>query len=79
MALCKDCLHNEVCKYGENRSNGMYCTGEKCKQFKSAADVVEVVRCKDCKHYKGEQFNCWVMRSKMQPEDYCSYGERREK
>ena len=41
-------------------------------------DVVEVVRCRDCRHYKGEQFNCWVMRSKMQPNDYCSYGERRE-
>ena len=42
MSICKDCLHNEVCKYGENRSNGMYCTGEKCKQYKPTADVVEV-------------------------------------
>ena len=42
------------------------------------ADVVEVVRCKDCKHYKGEQSNCWLMRVKMQPTDYCSYGERSE-
>lgn len=41
-------------------------------------DVVEVVRCKDCKHYKGEQSNCWLMRAKMQPTDYCSYGERSE-
>ena len=41
MAICKDCIHNEVCKYGENRSNGMYCTEEKCKQYQSAADVVE--------------------------------------
>ena len=39
---CKECLHNEVCTYGENRSNGMYCTGDKCKQYKSTADVVEV-------------------------------------
>lgn len=46
MSICRDCLHNEVCKYGENRSNGMYCTGEKCKQYKPTADVVEVVRCK---------------------------------
>lgn len=43
MSICKDCLHNEVCKYGENRSNGMYCTGEKCKQYKPTTDVVEVV------------------------------------
>lgn len=43
MSICKDCLHNEVCTYGENRSNGMYCTGDKCKQYKPTADVVEVV------------------------------------
>lgn len=39
MAICKDCIHNFVCKYGENRANGGYCTGEKCKQYHSA-DVV---------------------------------------
>ena len=42
MAICKKCIHNEVCKYGENRSNGLYCTGEKCKQFKSREDCGEV-------------------------------------
>ncbi len=42
------------------------------------ADVVEVVRCKDCKHYREENFHCWLMRGKMSLNDYCSYGERRE-
>lgn len=42
MAVCESCIHNNVCKYGENRSNGMYCTGEKCRQYKSTADVAEV-------------------------------------
>jgi hypothetical protein len=37
--ICKDCIHNAVCKYGEARSNGLYCTGEKCKQYQSTADV----------------------------------------
>ena len=40
--ICEKCYHNEVCKYGENRSNGLYCTGERCKQYKSAALVVEL-------------------------------------
>lgn len=40
MAVCESCIHSHVCKYGENRSNGMYCTGEKCKQYQSTADVV---------------------------------------
>ena len=47
------------------------------------ADVVEVVRCKDCKHYiayyctrdiKGRT-NMFYMTEN----DYCSYGERKEK
>ena len=83
MSICKECLHNEVCKYGENRSNGMYCTGDKCKQYKPTADVVEVVRCKDCKYFEAddEGFYYYCVAStgldcKM-PIDYCSYGERR--
>ena len=45
-----------------------------------AADVVEVVRCKDCKHNKGSKHNIdceeayWV----TYPEDYCSYGEEKD-
>lgn len=40
-----------------------------------AADVVEVIRCKDCKHdsYCCRSINPYG-RNKM---DYCSYGERR--
>ena len=42
------------------------------------ADVVEVVRCRDCKHRDIDRcgrFKCdvWVC-----DEDYCSYGERAE-
>ena len=46
-------------------------------------DAVEVVRCKDCKHYDGErcehdrhahqEFAVWAY-----DDDFCSYGERRE-
>ncbi len=46
-----------------------------------SADVVEVVRCKDCKHYK-DNHRCYSKYSNMNdyrsPDDYCSYGERRE-
>ena len=89
MSICKECLHNEVCKYGENRSNGMYCTGDKCKQYKPTADVVEVVRCKDCKYLKygyqcyrplgmnlSNNEDAYVLLDTEN--DYCSCGERRE-
>lgn len=41
-----------------------------------AADVVEVVRCRDCiKHYKDGFCDVFDVRTKAK--DYCSYGERR--
>lgn len=50
------------------------------------ADVVEVVRCKDCKHY--DMGVCLKIYSdgnvhsaawqKRKPEDFCSYGERKD-
>ena len=46
------------------------------------ADVVEVVRCKDCKHYVAEYCTRDIKGRTnmfyMQPTDFCSYGERKE-
>lgn len=40
------------------------------------ADVAPVVRCKDCKWYP---FCCRTIRTDgNRPDDYCSYGERKE-
>ena len=42
-----------------------------------AVDVVEVVRCKDCRHYHhGACTNDFAL-NLMRENDYCSYGERR--
>ena len=51
-------------------------------------DAVEVVRCRDCKHYKPQKKSAhWENRTnycnrivtiKVQPYDFCSYGERKE-
>lgn len=51
-----------------------------------AADVASVVRCKDCKHY--DMGVCLKIYSdgnvhsaawqKRRPEDFCSYGERKD-
>ena len=41
------------------------------------ADVVEVVRCKDCKWWNGEQ--CLARKIEVvDVYDYCSYGERKD-
>lgn len=52
-----------------------------------AVDSVEVVRCKDCKHYKPQRksahwhgrtpYCCRGTTVKVSPDDFCSYGERR--
>lgn len=40
-----------------------------------AADVVEVVRCKDCKFW--DQGDCYRLEL-SRPNDFCSYGERKD-
>ena len=41
-------------------------------------DAVEVVRCKDCKHYDGSYPMCCRWEETIKPDDYCSYGEKKE-
>ena len=44
-----------------------------------AADVVEVVRCKDCKHYEGEGMYCACDIIVHYDHFYCYWGERADK
>lgn len=39
------------------------------------ADVVEVVRCKDCKYYHKDICYCDILLCNMKKYDYCSYGD----
>lgn len=51
-------------------------------------DAAEVVRCRDCKHYKPQKKSAhWENRAnycnrvvtiKVRPDDFCSYGERKD-
>ena len=46
-------------------------------------DAVQVVRCKDCKNYDGgevehEYDRCRHHWSAVEPDDWCSFGERRQ-
>ncbi len=46
-----------------------------------AADVVEVVRCKDCKHFlsSGMYGECSQAHIRIvRPDGFCSYGERKK-
>ena len=83
MSICKDCIHYEICDEYVSPCESFPET-DGCKCFKSTADVVEVVRCRDCKYFEVDDdgFTYCVaslgLDSKM-PIDYCSDGERRAK
>lgn len=84
---CKNCKDMDKCSMCELT---YYRNGQ---IISSTADVVEVVRCKDCKHWHIEGYDpileryigscqrrCFEYRYEFETDgnDYCSYGERRE-
>ena len=83
MASCKDCIHNHLCLSADDTE---YIDFETlmydCKKFINKADVVKVVRCKDCKHwiYWADQKRCSCIKHHIQSNsyDFCNYGELKE-
>lgn len=57
MANCVECFHKEICLHRANILNDTYSylgikyDTENCKYYTPTADVVEVVRCKDCRFW----------------------------
>ena len=41
-------------------------------------DAVEVVRCRDCKHYDNGFCVGYHAHHDIMPDDFCSYGERKD-
>ena len=79
-----------IIKDGTSIADAMSIQGNvfrRCVETCPAADVVEVVRCKDCKHAKmhidiigDPHLFCAlsINRTEMEFDDYCSYGERKD-
>lgn len=59
-----------------------YRDAKKLIEAAKTVDAVEVVRCKDCKHYKPDEYECGCDFAGGLPyvkaDDFCSYGERRD-
>lgn len=91
-AKCKNCAHFDAC-VGLLKTTFPKITDEEidivanrtggCPVYIPAADVVEVVRCKDCKYfhlYHENDTYCSVCGLDTPEErDFCSYGIRRER
>lgn len=77
---CKDCIHKKVCdaliKSGcpyldeEIPANVFY------MEFKNKADVIEVVRCKNC--ISNRDGFCNFLDRPIAENDFCSYGKKVE-
>ena len=86
MSTCKDCIHEKVCDnlipQGLPWEDGKYPAEKWCDHFKPTADVVEVVRCKDCVFASVEDgkikcYNTFGLLVTKETE-YCSRGRRSE-
>lgn len=87
MNTCKDCIHYEPCK---NWAEDMFPTSNSfpydepknwCVDYKATADVVEVVRCKDCAYCDGGEDSCGniyciLHDGRFDKNGYCSYGKK---
>lgn len=84
MATCKECFHYVPCFSGGKSiwDNIEQTKDGHCKDFVPTADVVPVVRCKDCEHGQYmpscSMYLCRCTGGKLRYADnYCNYGERR--
>lgn len=71
----KELIHNGETQL-DNLAEGFTEADHIIKYVLPTVDAVVVVRCKDCAHLYGTL--CTVCGLLPQPDDFCSYGERRE-
>ena len=90
--LCEDLYLDIFCQEKPNLGNNLGKCGRRKYLEEDAADVVPVVRCRDCKYYRVSAIlapNKFCFRLKhtvedrpigynFAPDDFCSYGERKE-
>ena len=76
---CKNC--SSSCEHAGKDREFVCVKGVSCKTVKPKPDIVAVVRCKDCKHlmFSDCYGECGAARMGIvSPDDFCSYGERKE-
>lgn len=76
MSRCLNCIHFDVCDTDRHEKERLY---NDCSDFLNEADVVEVVRCKDCIYFVSGICRQDLALNLARGDDFCSYGERREK
>lgn len=85
-AIAKGLTYKEFIELEAKKQEGIKLQVRKWLEQVSSADVVEVVRCKDCEHHEELLYNndgkvlCWVhgLDVVVDGNGYCNYGERKE-
>ncbi len=84
--ICKNCLYKEICKtYNSFGIDTPYNDESTCELFKNKDRFVEVVRCRDCKYRLESDItdrnfcSYYEKNMEVQLDDFCSYGERKDK
>lgn len=50
---------------------------EELKNFLNSVPSINIVRCKECKHWtNAEDYDCEIHSGAWDADDFCSYGER---
>lgn len=83
---CKDCIYFKRCvALGvELDMNHDKEADKNCRYFKNKSNVVEVLRCKDCKYFINREGKCYGQDIRSEEgydcykgeNDFCSYGDR---
>ncbi len=84
----RDKLFHDIAHYDDRGTSSSFSSGMMMSNLivleQPVADVVEVVRCRDCKSsFVDDKGRRWCENLSVEPElvkndDYCSYGERKE-
>ena len=79
IARCRETRWGKYCQDGACSQRKVW---ERLKRYEDSG-AVEVVRCKDCKHRDPEDkrcdCGCWHTPFTTNDNDFCSYGEMRER
>lgn len=82
--MCETCLYNQNCQFLAKHPKTIV---DGCTAYKDATNMVEVVRCKDCKHFHEskefeDEYYCGFHgeedEAEVFPDGYCSHGKRKE-
>lgn len=70
--------HNDEIKVRAEQAIATFCEASLTAKKMPTIDAVEVVRCKDCKHFDGSYPMCCRFEETFEPDGYCSFGEETE-